>query len=569
MTDTKARLVNVWLALALLGSVVGAHAGPIYSAGSLEFSSSGQSMWGSGGAFRQSESVFVGAQWSNKTATIGGIAGSANAVVIPAIDPIYTNVWVPRVWVPTPTWRNPLKGYYTGCGCTKRVKVFGGTDAVTADTRTGAQIDLTTSGKVGLDFGYSIDSGSVDTTANFGALAELPDQIVGSEFFSLNTSSSFDSGTVITQSPKIDAYMSTIMQLSGDIQAQACALTFGCKSSGKVNLPSVDLDQRILSADLNSVKILEGLYPNGDPLAELPILNQSLTLEGGATVAPPAVGFKLTGPFGTSLVNTLPPTPSLTVDLAELEVQVPDIATNGVGSGTSVEASGRDDLIKATVDIDGAASLFAGMPPTGVNFDLVDAGVFKIGASLDLIDVDAGPVIGVRQDFEFTPTLMATLNFSNPVEIFGLAGTHTSWTGAWSSLPQLAISALTQVTPTFWIEGLFNNNTGLDLGLVGTMDLLKLGATASVGGVDLLGFTPLTLNRLLGLDNELFSTDKLSLSVFDNSFLLGGFNMIEGPSFTLDVTKVPEPSSIVLLLGGLSLLALRKSVARNHLRGRK
>ena len=35
-------------------------------------------MWGSGDAFRKAESVFVGTEWQNKTASIGEITGSAN-----------------------------------------------------------------------------------------------------------------------------------------------------------------------------------------------------------------------------------------------------------------------------------------------------------------------------------------------------------------------------------------------------------------------------------------------------------------------------------------------------------
>jgi hypothetical protein len=477
--------------------------------------------------------------------------------VFPAIGAITVPVFEPKIWVPTPTWSNPLKGYWTGCGCTKNVTIKPATDAVTVDTRTGAQLNVHTSGKVGLEFGYTIDSGSVDTTATFQALAKLPDVVQASEFFSINTNSVFDSGSIETQSPKVEAYISAIMQLSGSIDAQACALTFGCASSGSVALPTVNLDQRILSIDPNSLKILDGVMPSGEAFAEVPILNQSLKLEGGATVAPPVVGFKLTGPGGLTLATSLPPTPAVTVDLAELTVFVPDIATTGTGSGSSVTSSGRDDLLSAQFDIDGAATLFGGLPPAGLNFDLIDAGPFKLSVSFDLIDVDAGPVLGVTQDFEFTPTLMASIAFSNPVQIASLAGLHDSWTGLWSALPEFAITETTTFTPTFWLDALLTNDMGLDLGLVGTLDLLKLGATGSIGGVDLLNFNTLSLNNLLGIGNTLFETPKVGFSVYDTTFDLGGFNTLAGTPFTLSIAaQVLEPGTVGLLLAGLLALQL-------------
>ena len=561
--------------LAAFGSI--ANAGVMYDTGALEFESTGQSMWGSGTAFRAADSEFVGTIWNDKTATIGGIAGDENEVVFPALGAVTIPVFEPRIFVPTPTWSNPFKGYHTGCGCWKDVVIKPATAAITADTRTGAQLNLHTSGKVGLEFGYSIDSGSVDTTATFGAMAELPEQVNADQFFSFDTSSAFESGAIKTQSPWVEAYMSAIMELSGSMDAQACALTFGCKESGTIALPSVDLNQRILSIDPNSLKVLDGVSPGGEPFAEVPIANQSLTLEGGATLAPPTVGFKLTGPFGVTLATSMPPTPAVTVDLAEATLSIPNIATEGSGSGEKVTSNGRDDLLSVQVDLDGAATLLGGLPPVGLGFDVIDAGVFKLSVSLDLIDVDAGPVLGIMQEFEFEPTLMVTLDFSDEIKIGSLPGLHTSWTGLWSELPEFAITQDTTFTPTFWLDAMLRNVTGLDLGLVGTLDILKLGATGIIGGFDVLNFSPISLNSILGIDNTLFETDKLELPIYDELFALGGFDPVAGTPFTLRVANgsgsgsgtepdigpgaaVPEPPLVALLLA--VLLAFGASRAR-------
>ncbi len=540
-------------------SLSSANAGVLYDPGTLNFASSGQSIWASGNAFRKQDSVFVGTQWSNKTATIGGIVGNQNTVIIPGTSSYTVRWYEPKI---------NLGFTSIGCGCTKS-KTIPGIPAVTADTRTGAEINLHTSGKVGLEFGYSIDSGSVDTTAGFRASADLPDTVEPNKYFSIGTNSTLVDGTIQTQSPKIEAYMSAILKLSGSMDAQACLAPFSCSGKGTARLPSIDMDQRILSADVNSIKLLDGAGPSGDPIAETKLFNQGLTLQGGfTTTAPPAPVFKLTGPGGISLVNTAPGVPAVTANLAELEVQVPDIATNGGGAKTPITSSGRDDVISATVDIDGVATMVAGLPPAGLNFDLIDTPVFKLGASLDLIDVDAGPVLGVTQDFEFKPELMTTVNFDNPIHINGLTGDQTSWTGKWDEFPEIAISRDTTFDPTFWIAATLTNNMGLDLGLEGTLDVLKLGATASVGGIDVLGLNPISLNELLGIGNTLFETDKLGFGIYSDTFSLGGFAPRAASVFTLRLANtggggsgsnigasVPEPDSRWLLsLGLLGLL---------------
>jgi hypothetical protein len=545
-------LTAIASAAAALFTVAGAQASTLYDAGLLSFESTAQSMWGSGEAFPKADSVFVGAEWSNAKASFNNIVGDPNKIVTPAYKQTRTDLWdawealrcngafcIPRSAYPIP---EPPRSYTIDI------------PAVTRDARIGAKVDVTSSGKVGLNFGYAIDSGSVDATALFRATAQLPDLVKPTEFFSIQAGSVFDRGTISTQSPKIEAYISPVLKLSASVSGQVCGNALGCSTPRSVTLPSINLEnQRLLSIDPNSLKILDGILPDGKPLAEVPIANQTLTLEGGVTTSkPPVVGFSLKGPSGVTIATNLPPgVPTVTAKGATVAAFVPNIATRGESMNAPVESSGRSDLLTAKIDLDAVAAGRGLIPPTGASYDIINTGGFKIGVSGDLIDAEAGPVLGVTQNFTFRPTLMATLNFSRPVQIAGLHGPQDTWTGQWSNLPSFAIDGTTTFTPTFWLDAMLTNEFGLDLGLIGTYDVLKLSVTAQAGPFEVLKINPVSMNRALGLGNTMFETDKISFSVYDDTFDLEGFQAIAGQSFTI---AVPEPSTYAMLLLGLGAL---------------
>lgn len=526
-----------WLAgIALSLSVTAAHAVVTYDTGTLSFSTTDQSMWSTGPATKFEDAVFVGAQWSNSTVGLGGIVGSVTETTI------ITN---PAWWI----WK----------GCKETVNFLCGSEPskneadIIVDTRTGARLDLTSSGKFGLEFGYTLDAGSVNAAADFTATALLPTNNPGTgNYFSLQPVSSLDAGSLSSQSPKAEAYINAIAQLSGSVTAQACLILAGCTPEGTASLPTLNANQPILSIDPNSLKVIPGLLPAPDPndpnlpLAEVKLLNQELTLEG-ALSATGVPGFQLGSNFGV-IATTIPPGPSANVDLASIEFNVPDIATSGVLENGQIKSGGRDDFLHAKLDIDGVATM-AGFPPLGIGVDLINSGGFKVGAQFDALDIDAGPDIGITQDFELEPTLMARLDFSHPVFIDGLVGPQTFWEGIWEDLPDLALQKTTTINPTFWIEALLTNTIGIDLGLSGTMDILKLTFGASYNGVKIIGTNPISLNSLLGLGNELFSTDKLEFPIFSTPFLLGGFNTIQAAAFTI---TVPAPGTLAVIVIGLA-----------------
>lgn len=129
----------LWLlgVLLVLGLGSQAHA-LLYDPGTLNFSAEDQSMWGTGEAtVSSSENNFYGVAWGTfaeelpRELTIGEIIGDVTEVL-----------------------------------------------GVTVDTRSGAEVNVTSSGRVGIEAGYTVSSGTVDATADFNVMLQLPDDPV-------------------------------------------------------------------------------------------------------------------------------------------------------------------------------------------------------------------------------------------------------------------------------------------------------------------------------------------------------------------------------------------------------
>jgi len=537
-------------AAALVLASGGAGAAAIYDPGPLVFEAKNQSMWGTGNATVIANSVFLGPQWTNRTVGVGNIIGSQTTVTV------NTNpVW----WA----WKACKETIDFLCGSEPNP----GQVSEVIDTRTGARVELTTSGKFGLEFGYTVNSGSVDATAIMAATALLPaDGRKPGEFFNLNPESLLAGGKLESQSPEVEAHINAIAQLSGSVSARACLILAGCAGPATTSLPGVNLDQNVLRIDPNAIKILDELLPPDNPgearkpLAEVKLANQTLTLQAAldSTLTP---GFKLTTSQFT-IVDTTPPTPDITIDLASIEFKLPNIETSGGVDGARLTSSGRDDVIELRLDVDGLAfAVGAGsIPPLGLGFNLLDTGSFKIGMQLDALDIDIGPDVGITQDFELVPTLMAHLDFSSPVMIAGFADPQSFWDGPWHLLPDIALLETTTITPTFSLLAMLTNDIGIDLGLTGNWDVFKFAFNAQAGPVTILQTSPISLNTLLGLGNTMFSTDKLRFPIWDSgAFALEGFDPIVAASFTI---TVPEPGTLALLLAPLAALAFARRRAR-------
>jgi len=476
---------------------------------SLTFSSSDQGMWGAGSAPGLEIDRFLGVTW-DESATVGGFTGGLTNITIPYLHPHLPSGWECHGFLCS-------SGHFHNSGGIHTHQLNGGT----VDTTTGAEVTVNTSGKVGFQFGLSVDSGSVNTTVNFDADLMVPDSDILQEntFFNLNPNSSLIGGELLTNFPELSASLDAIVGVRASAEGKACAALLGCETTSTGELGFADQTIPLVSFNENSsgqIKVLGALDPT------LFQFDNEISIPSGI-------------PGGSA---------------GGVTVHVPDADASGGVVGDKLVATGQDDLIKLTADLDGLALAPLGLPGGGVSFN---AGVLSVGA--DLIDIDMGPILTIVQNFEYTPTLMVDLLFDNPVLIAGEAAARTFWSGAWANLPDIAVLASeTLVTPTFSIDGMFKNETLLGIDGIFQLDILKASFALEALGLsfDLGELGPLF--QILQRSN-LFNTPPLATREFG----LGGFQEIAGQSFLIRTMNntVPEPGVIYLLLIGLFLISLR------------
>lgn len=474
--------------------------------GNLQFTSSGQSMWGEGTAIQLNESFFLGETW-NTTGSLGDISGGVLETTIPVPHPHLPSGWECHGFLCS-------SGHFHDPGGIHIHNVAG----PDIDTRTGGVIEVQTAGRVGFNFGVQMDSGSVDTSVTMGALALVPE--AGSfglqEFVNLNPQSNLAGGQLSTNFPEISAQMQAVLGVQASAFGEVCFIGLGCDSGSTGNLGFADQTLDLVSFNApdspGEIKILGALDP------------AIFQFDSEISIPSPA------NPLGS---------------IGGVTVHVPDINTVGGVVGDRLVSGGSDDLIKLTVDLDGLALAPLGLPGGGVS---VNAGIFNISA--DLIDVDMGPILTVVQNFEFSPTLWVDLAFDVPVMVAGLLDPVMSLSAAWDSLPDFALLfPETFVTPTFSLRGIFSNDT-----LLGVDGIFELAVLQASLGLEAFGLS-LDLGQLgplFGLSERgnLFNTPPL----FSNDFSLAGFNSVLGQSFLLSARQVPEPGMLALF--GIGLLAL-------------
>ncbi|MDD9927441.1 MAG: PEP-CTERM sorting domain-containing protein [Rhodospirillaceae bacterium] len=561
----------------------------------LEFQTTGQSLWDTGTETTLDKTAFLGAAWQDKSAKLDLIAGNEDTNVPNPLRVAYDTAFgacrglgfsasvcingqSARVPVPALGSRPSVRscGKFAvackiaqGADIVKRTaydvafaacKKLGNSSStcrngrsgrlpvlalgtappqfLEVDTRTGVAVEGTSDGRVGLEFGIEIGSGSVDATVSYAATLDIPDTSIldKANAISFNPNSVL-AGTNVLTTDFADLSLSAdaVFELSGSVTGEACIVPTGCVTGSTPF--DIDATAPILSF-------------NEDGEGGILLLGQKPSVFG---FPDEANGFPFTIDAGVSGLAT-----------ATLHLPQPD-ASGGLDTATgTLKASAQDDLVDLNVDVDAAVSLAVtgGITTNAFGFEVPIGNVGSVGLQI-------GPSIDLRQDFELDPTLFVQLVFDKAVMVAGELVTELI--SAWDLLPDiLFLDDVTTVTPTFFVDAELQNNTLLDFDLDFLVDLLQI-------NFDLLGF-----DRQFGIGNVLEQSVDLfqSPDLFSNLFSLQGFDLQLGESFVvdflagstapddvaarsavnpiekIDLASVPEPGAIAIFLTGLGGLVM-------------
>ena len=234
------------------------------------------------------------------------------------------------------------------------------------------------------------------------------------------------------------------------------------------------------------------------------------------------------------------------------DISLPQVNTTGLKSVNSPEnqliSSGKDEFMKAAIDLDGFASLLFGLPSLQERQEL-NLGIFgNLGFSYNLLDIEAAIGLSMLQNLSLTSELPAILKLEDNTIINFNIGEEISLVMPDNVGDFLEFEALID------FNALFRNSTrlGIDFGL----DFMggEFGLELPIVGNQ--NFGPLFAESI-----GIYETD---LELFDNTFKLGGFNQ-ETVNFQVEtMAEVTEnETQISLLSAGLAQPVLSSNITTN------
>ncbi|MGE0085587.1 MAG: PEP-CTERM sorting domain-containing protein [Desulfococcaceae bacterium] len=365
----------------------------------------------------------------------------------------------------------------------------------------GSTVWAQTSGKLGFEVEMHLDSGSVNITLPVSIQLDYPDEINLGETFTISSSYVISPEAILTtNSPEAILYAAAVAELSATVGVNA----------------SVDPCFGVLG---------------GCPIS----VNESTTFAD------------ISEDYALVDIDSTNDTVEMDFEYARVTAGMPDIDTNGTLSGNMLISEGEDDFLEITADIDQILSSILGIPLSGSQefFGVLDL-------DYALLDAAAGIILAATQDFTFDPGLSVSFALETG-EVYSMA--------VGSSMDLVFPSEVGdfEITPTFWLNNTFTNDTGLRIDPYAELSVLQASAKLEILGI------PLFNDSFGPVYSDNWRPEGFDMDIYSNAFQLQGFDQFTTEAFQVTaavpgpVAPVPEPATVSLLsLGLLSLAGLRR-----------
>lgn len=326
-----------------------------------------------------------------------------------------------------------------------------------------------TSGKIGLEYDFTLSSGSVNISYPVQSTLLYPEVTKLGKTIKLNSSFiNLDGALLETFSPQATAKLELPFQVKANVGGNIDL--FGLDPIPFNLIPSIDIDKTYTFFDLSTS-------------------NPTFSKDFGG--------------FGG------------------IEAHIPKIDTSGGLSGQILKSEGKDDFLELSLDVDKVASTLIPQLPS-LERELLIGDVGSI--SYNLLDITAKLKAGFQQVFEFIPGLNVKYLLENGQEFITRIGDAINF-----PVPANVGDSL-KVTATYFLDNSFSNKT--DLALTPAIGVEAIQGTANIFGEDIIDFGPFYQNEFSApsLNIPVFS-NQFSIDGFPIFKEIFEIDIVEGEDF--------------------------------------